>query len=68
MKCIICDNPASDEHHLEVVSYDGKDYDVASAVIASDKQGFLCLYHEKIMLELAAKARRQRAEQELTDV
>ena len=55
MKCIIpsCTNEISDSHNEENVAFEGIDFDVASAVISSDKQGFVCEFHEKIIIDLA---------------
>jgi len=65
MKCPICDNEISENHTAELVKYEEVEWEVVSAIISVDKQHIPCEFHEKIILDIAAKQRRNRNEKEM---
>jgi len=65
MKCPICDNEISENHTVEVVKYEDFEWEVASAIISTDKQYIPCEFHEKIILDIATKQRYNRNEKEM---
>ena len=66
MKCIVenCEKAISNVNWIETVEFEGVEYDVSSAVISADKQ-LLCCYHERVIMDLASRQRRERYEKEM---
>ena len=67
MRCPICDNGISENHTVELVKYEGIEWEVSSAVISADKQNIPCEFHEKIILDIVAKQRYDRNEKEMDE-